>query len=206
MLAEARTFSDWLVQRRYLRSNPFQDVVGGGRRKLGKHKPKLYMDETRKWLGTAENFADQGNVGAVMAMMAVLMDMRAEEIVLRDVRDVDDGRRVLWTESKTEAGTRRLRIPPQLQRHIAKLVLNRERASRCSSRRGQARGTTTEPCPGNGRTGSQPLRVFRRSEPMVCVGRSRRCEPPSGRRSNPPPSRWGTRTRRPGPTATSIPT
>lgn len=62
---------------------------------------------------------------AMMAMMAVLMDMRAEEIVLRNVRDVDENGTVLWTESKSEAGTRRLVIPPQLQRCIAKLVHGR---------------------------------------------------------------------------------
>jgi hypothetical protein len=62
------------------------------------------MDEARTWLAHVRRLADTGEIGAVMVMVGILMDMRAEEITLRSVRDVDDGCTVLWTESKTEAG------------------------------------------------------------------------------------------------------
>jgi integrase len=43
-------------------------------------------------------------------MMGPILDMRAGEIVSRQVRDLDDDGHVIWTKSKTEAGRRRLRI------------------------------------------------------------------------------------------------
>jgi len=125
MLLEARTFGGWLVAKKYLRANPFTDVEGEGRRRRGKHKPILRMDEAQAWLAHAERLAAGGEVGAVMAMMAILMDMRADEITRRSMRDVDEGCSVLWTESKTDAGTRRIRIPTKLRPHILKLVLDR---------------------------------------------------------------------------------
>lgn len=125
MLAEAKTFGAWMHDKKYVRANPFADIRGKGRRRHGKNKPILHMDEARTWLAHARQLADAGEIGAVMAMVGILMDMRAEEITLRSVRDVDDGCRVLWTESKTEAGTRRIRIPELLRPYLLRLVLDR---------------------------------------------------------------------------------
>ena len=58
---------------------------------------------------TAAELADRGDTGAVAAMMALLLGMRATEIVSRVVRDLDDNGRLLWIPTaKTEAGKRTL--------------------------------------------------------------------------------------------------
>ena len=126
MLAEVKTFGGWMHEKKYVRANPFVGIKGKGRRRHGKNKSILRMDEARTWLAHARRLADAGEIGAVMAMVGILMDMRAEEITLRSVRDVDDGCRVLWTESKTEAGTRRIRIPELLGPYMLKLVIDRQ--------------------------------------------------------------------------------
>ena len=47
------------------------------------------------------------------------MGMRANEIVNRVVRDLDDGGKLLWIpDSKTEAGRRTLQVPELLQPHL----------------------------------------------------------------------------------------
>ena len=54
--------------------------------------------------------------------MALLMGMRASEIVERTIRNLDDDGRLLWiTDAKTQAGIRRLQVPPQLQGHLQRL-------------------------------------------------------------------------------------
>jgi len=48
-----------------------------------------------------------------------VMGMRANEIVSRVVRDLDDGGKLLWIpDSKTEAGRRQLQVPALLQSHL----------------------------------------------------------------------------------------
>jgi integrase len=64
--------------------------------------------------------------GAIAAAMALLMGMRASEIVERTVRNHDDEGRLLWiTDAKTQAGVRRLEVPPQLQEHLRRLARGR---------------------------------------------------------------------------------
>jgi integrase len=71
--------------------------------------------------------ADAGDAGAVAAMMALVMGMRASEIVSRVGRDLDDDGRLLWIpDSKTEAGKRTLRIPDVLRSYLQQLTVNRE--------------------------------------------------------------------------------
>ena len=94
ILAEARSFLGWCVGKRWLARNPLEDVVGVGKRRHG--KAQLRIDEARRWQAKALQFADQGEEGAVAAMMSLLMGMRASEIVSRVVRDLDDEGRLLW--------------------------------------------------------------------------------------------------------------
>jgi integrase len=124
VLAEVKTFMGWCVKKKLTPTNPFVGVEGVGRRKHG--KPQLRIDESRKWMAVAMRLARQGDVGAVIALMTLLLGMRAGEIVGRVVRDVDDEGRLLWIpNSKTEAGRRSLEIPPVLQPFIQALVKNR---------------------------------------------------------------------------------
>lgn len=120
-LSEARTFCNWLVKRHYLRSNVIEGIEPVGRRRKG--KPQLRLDEARRWLRTAEELADKGEAGAVACMVALLMGLRAGEIVERTVRDLDDGGRLLWIpSSKTEAGKRKVKVPASLQPHLLRLA------------------------------------------------------------------------------------
>jgi integrase len=83
----------------------------------------IAIDEARRWIATAIALADAGDVGAVAAMLALLLRMRAGEIVSRVVRDLDDDGRLLWIpDSKTEAGKRTLRIPDLLRPYLQLLA------------------------------------------------------------------------------------
>jgi integrase len=124
-LAEAKTFLRWCVKRKLILRNPLDGVEGVGKRRHG--KPQLRIDEARRWMSVAAKLAEEGDVGAVAAMMALVMGMRAGEIVSRVVRDVDDGGRMLWIpDAKTEAGKRTLEVPAVLQPHLLRLAKGRE--------------------------------------------------------------------------------
>jgi len=122
MLAEARSLLKWcVVVKRWMARNPLDAVEGKGKRKHG--KPQLRIDEARRWMAMATKLANAGEGGAVAAMMALLLGMRASEIVTRVVRDLDDDGRLLWIpDAKTEAGKRTLRVPPILQPYLAELT------------------------------------------------------------------------------------
>jgi integrase len=74
-------------------------------------------------MAKAVELADAGEAGAVAAMMALLLGMRASEIVSRVVRDLDDEGGLLWIpDSKTEAGKRTLRVPDVLRPYLQRLT------------------------------------------------------------------------------------
>lgn len=57
------------------------------------------------------------------ALLALVMGMRANEIVSRVVRDLDDDGKLLWIpDSKTEAGRRTLQVPELLQPFLKELA------------------------------------------------------------------------------------
>lgn len=117
MLAEAKTFLEWCIERRWLRVNPLAAVKGVGKRRHG--KPQLRIDEARRLRQRCHMEAAKGDDGAVGALMALLMGMRAGEITGATVRDLDDGGRLLWIpDAKTPAGRRTIEIPPELQPHL----------------------------------------------------------------------------------------
>ena len=125
VLAEAKTFMAWCVKKKLILANPFEGIEGIGRRRHG--KVQLRIDESRKWMKVAVRLAERGDKGAVMALMTLLLGMRAGEITDRVVRDVDDEGRLLWIpSSKTAAGKRSLEIPALLQPFIKKLTTDRK--------------------------------------------------------------------------------
>ena len=96
--------------KKWIGRNPLDGIEGKGKRRHG--KPQLRIDEARKWMARAIALAEAGEPGAVAAMLALLLGMRASEIVSRVARDLDDEGRLLWIpETKTEAGRRTLRVP-----------------------------------------------------------------------------------------------
>jgi integrase len=121
ILAAAKTFLRWCLvkPRRWILRSPLEEVQGVGKRKHG--KAQLRIDEARKWAAKAIELAEAGEDGAVAALVALVMGMRASEIVERVVRDLDDEGRVLWIpDSKTEAGRRTLIVPALLQPFLRK--------------------------------------------------------------------------------------
>jgi integrase len=121
ILAEAKSFLKWCVGKRWIARNPLEEVTGVGRRRHG--KAQLRIDEARRWQAKALQFADQGEAGAVAAMMSLVMGMRASEIISRVVRDLDDDGRLLWIpETKTEAGKRTLPVPEFLQPYLRQIA------------------------------------------------------------------------------------
>jgi integrase len=121
MLAEARMLAKFCIGKRWLRASPVEGIEGKGKRRHG--KPQLRIDEARRWMAKATELADGGEAGAVAAMMALLLGMRASEIVSRVARDLDDEGRQLWIpDSKTEAGKRTLRVPDVLRPYLRRLT------------------------------------------------------------------------------------
>jgi integrase len=114
-LAETKTFLNWCGTKGYLKTNGLMTVKGTGKRRYG--KPQLYIDEARAWSATALNLAAMGDgdevkEGALKALMALHLGLRVSEILLRQVRDVDDRGGMLWIpDSKTAAGRRRVEVP-----------------------------------------------------------------------------------------------
>jgi integrase len=59
-------------------------------------------------------------------LMALLMGLRAHEVVQRTVRDLDDnGRLLVIGSSKTRAGVRTVAVPPLLRPRLLALTANR---------------------------------------------------------------------------------
>lgn len=117
MLAEGKTFLAWCVTRRWLGGNPLAEVKGVGKRRHG--KPQLRIDEGRALRNLCHRLAAEGQDGPIAVLMAMLMGMRAGEIVRCTARDLDDGGRLLWiADAKTEAGKRAIEVPPELKPYL----------------------------------------------------------------------------------------
>jgi integrase len=129
MLAEARMLAKFCIGKRWLRTSPLEGVEGKGKRRHG--KPQLRIDEARRWMAKAAEMADAGEAGAVAAMLALLLGMRASEIVSRVARDLDDDGHQLWIpDAKTEAGKRTLRVPDVLRPYLRRLTADSEPEAR----------------------------------------------------------------------------
>lgn len=125
MLAQVRTFLAWCIERGWIRgANPAENVRGIGKRRprgksLGKAGNELRVREARAWYVKALDLADGGDQGAVAALVALLLGMRASEIVSRLVGDLDEDQApgdLLWIPcSKTPAGRRTLEVPDVLR-------------------------------------------------------------------------------------------
>jgi integrase len=128
ILAEARSFLKWCLGKKWIVRNPLDDVEGVGKRSHG--KDQLRIDEARKWQAKAVELAEQGEPGAVAAMMCLVMGMRCSEVVSRVVRDLDDDGKLLWIpDSKTRAGRRKLQVPEFLRPYLIELAKGKEQTT-----------------------------------------------------------------------------
>lgn len=117
-LEMARALFAWCVAQKLARSNPLAELRGVGIAHRGKHQ--LRLDEARQLVQLAFQQARDGHDGSLAVLMALVMGMRAGEIVSRSVRDLDDGGRLLWIDdvdgwrTKSRAARRSLRVPDAL--------------------------------------------------------------------------------------------
>lgn len=120
-LVYAKTFFGWAVERRYIGENPFKSLRPVGRPTRG--KTQLRIDEARRFIEAGQQlFAEREDALAVAALVALMMGMRASEILKRRVRDVDAGGSVLWIDSgKTRNARRHLKVPKALQPMLRQL-------------------------------------------------------------------------------------
>lgn len=124
-LVLARAWGAWCVRKRWLRANPFAEVEPVGRKMVGADKPRLTVDESRKLRAHCLERAG-ADPGAVLALAYLLLGPRASELVRRDVRDLDDGGRLLWIGvTKTAAGRRRLVVPDELVQPLLAIAAGR---------------------------------------------------------------------------------
>jgi len=124
-LAIAKMWGAWCVRRRWLRADPFADVEPVGRRSVGADKPRLTVDESRRLQAHCHARAG-ADLGAVITLAYLLLGPRASELVGRDVRDVDDGGRLLWIRgTKTATARRRLLIPDELAGYLVAIAADR---------------------------------------------------------------------------------
>lgn len=121
IMAECKTFVNWCVEKKWLRMNPLAGLKVLGKRRHG--RLQLRLDEARRWTARALELARTGAAGAVAALVALFMGMRASEIINRLVRDLDDDGRILVVENaKTPAGNRRLQVPEILRPFLMRLA------------------------------------------------------------------------------------
>lgn len=120
---QSRTFFRWLKKKGWVKVD---DLMAGveivGKRRRG--KPQFVgVDETKRFVGTVLELSRVGDTGATAALTCLLMGMRASEVADRVVRELDDeGRVLVITAAKTEAGVRRLLVPEVLRPELARLV------------------------------------------------------------------------------------
>jgi integrase len=120
-LAAARGLFAWCVKRGWLQANPFAAVEPEGRKVT--RKGHLRIDEARAYRDAA---LDDATDSGLAAALALLLGLRAGEVVGLRVRDVDDGARVLWIDgAKTDAGDRHLEVPEELRARLRRRIANR---------------------------------------------------------------------------------
>ena len=121
VLGQCKRFYAWAVEQGYTPQNPFAAVKPVGKPKVG--KSQLRIDEARRFVSLAIEKAQQGDRAATCALMALMLGMRASEVLCRIVRDLDDAGRVLWiTRGKTDNARRRLEVPEVLRPLLIRLA------------------------------------------------------------------------------------
>jgi integrase len=124
-LAVGKAFGRFAAGRGWLPADPFANVKAIGRRKRG--KPQLHVDETRKLLDAC--FAERSRSSIAVAS-CFLLGCGASEVVDRQVRDLDDGGRVLHvTRGKNRYRVRALEVPDDLKALLLELAGNRAGAA-----------------------------------------------------------------------------
>lgn len=116
-LISGKAFGKFIVKKKWLRANPFEDVIPVGRKAQGKEQ--LRIDEARTFkkhcLKEWETSRDRS---AAAALITLMFGLRASEVSQLLARDVDDRGRVLRIaehQAKTKASRRQALVPEWLR-------------------------------------------------------------------------------------------
>jgi integrase len=121
ILRMSKLFGRWAVERGHLRANPFEKVKAVGKANAG--KPQLRIDEARRLFQVLLDESQTGDEGAIASLCQLLLGLRSSEVLLREVRDLDDSGRILWIPTgKTKNARHRLDVPEVLRPLLLRLV------------------------------------------------------------------------------------
>lgn len=121
LLKLSKHFFRWAVERKYVAVSPFEKVKPIGKPHAGKEQ--LRIDEGRRMTQVLVSAAERAEVGAIAVLCQLLLGLRSGEVIVREVRDLDDDGWVLWIPSgKTHNARRRLEVPEILRPFLLRLV------------------------------------------------------------------------------------
>lgn len=114
LLRTTKLFFRWVVSKGYLAANPFAEVEPVGKVNTGKRQ--LTKDEAARLTDALYADAERGDEAATALLSQLFLGLRTSEILLRTVRDLDDGGRILVIPyGKTRNARRRLEVPESLR-------------------------------------------------------------------------------------------
>lgn len=120
-LKVSRHFFRWAVEQKYIPANPFEKVKRIGKPDVG--KKQLRIDESRRMTQVLVDACTKGQEGAIATLCQMLLGLRSREVLLREVRDLDDEGKILWIPSgKTKNARRRLEVPEVLRPYLLRMV------------------------------------------------------------------------------------
>ncbi len=125
MLSLAKSFCRKALENGWTDAALLADVKAEGRRHCG--KPKLSLDESRKYLATCLLQATSTNAkvrqAAIAASMPLVFGLRSGEVLDRVAKDLDDNGRILRiTSAKSRAGIRSLQVPEWFRPYLLDLA------------------------------------------------------------------------------------
>jgi integrase len=124
-LINSRSMAKFAIrEKRWLRSNPFADVEGIGKRNSG--KTTLTLDEATKFYEYCLARAQADDATALGLLLALALALRSADVCKRIVRDVDmDGALLRIHGAKTKKSNRPRKVPTLLQPLLRKLAAGR---------------------------------------------------------------------------------
>jgi integrase len=151
-----RSLFAWAKDNGYVAANPFSGVKPVGKVRTG--KPQLRIGEARRFTSEAlRRYEEKGSPLALGALVALNMGLRTSEVLLRVVRDLDEGAEFLWVDGgKTDNARRHLEVPTFLRPYLL-----RQAASRLPE-------SPLFPSPATGRF--YPPQAMHRVVQEICVG------------------------------------
>ena len=117
-LSITKAMFEWARKKKRIKHNVWLDIEPLDRKR--KRKNQLRLDEARKLVKWCMAKVDHDD-GALAVLLALILGLRAHEVVGLECRDLDDGGKLLHiAKSKTEAGERTIILPTMLRAALAR--------------------------------------------------------------------------------------